>query len=230
MSVKNRLQEFCQKNGFAIPKYVTNRIGGDDHSPIWESSIHIYDKKVFKGERSSSKRKTEENAAMKVLIYLGLERNANRPNTIDDAIIKKETKQQKIKIEMEYPTYLFFDLENVSNFRIFEDYEFNNNIKMYGFVTKFHPLANRELTFSGITKFIIDSAHRDACDTFIIFAIAQILQNETNSFFNIGIVTRDHFGAPLIEAINNPPFPLSSKPIKTAHLTTDRECIDFLQN
>lgn len=60
---KNQLQEFVQANGAkAPPKYVTEQIGGTDHSPEFHARVYV-DGVLYGEGRGSSKKKAEKRAA-----------------------------------------------------------------------------------------------------------------------------------------------------------------------
>ncbi len=47
MSAKNILQEYVIKIGFSIPKYKTDRAGGQDHSPLWRSTVTVNGNSIY---------------------------------------------------------------------------------------------------------------------------------------------------------------------------------------
>lgn len=60
---KNRFQETVQANGAkAPPKYVTEQLGGTDHSPEFHSRVYV-DGVLYGEGRGSSKKKAEKQAA-----------------------------------------------------------------------------------------------------------------------------------------------------------------------
>jgi ribonuclease-3 len=65
-SAKNRLQELTQGEKKQIPEYKVERLGGNDHNPIYEASCYIQD--VFYGKGTAhSKKEAEEKAAKDAL-------------------------------------------------------------------------------------------------------------------------------------------------------------------
>jgi hypothetical protein len=206
--MKNKLQEHFQKNKQELPKYNTMRIGGDDHNPIWKSKVLLPDGTIYEGGEYTKKKESEESAAK--LAYENLIVN-------------------KLHIRSKYPTHIFYDLENTSNFEILDNHTFEN-INIYGFVGKLHPFATKSTGSNYIEahKFIIDSSHKDACDVSIIFYISNLLSHEFRNV-NIIVITRDHFAAPLIELLNSEIFKLPGKILEAKHVTTTEECLILLK-
>jgi ribonuclease III len=66
---KSELQIFVQQNYTTLPKYVTDRIGGEDHRPEFRSRVFVGTE--FCGEgRGSSKKDAEKQAAESALAKL----------------------------------------------------------------------------------------------------------------------------------------------------------------
>jgi ribonuclease III len=66
---KSEFQVFVQQNAKMLPKYVTDRIGGSDHSPEFISRVYVGDK--FCGEgKGRSKKDAEKQAAEAALVKL----------------------------------------------------------------------------------------------------------------------------------------------------------------
>jgi len=60
---KNKFQEFAQANGaLTPPKYVTEKLGGEDHAPEFVSKVYIGDKHYGEG-KGRSKKDAEKQAA-----------------------------------------------------------------------------------------------------------------------------------------------------------------------
>jgi hypothetical protein len=70
MSVKSELQEIFQRSEKyrgEVPRYVTVRVGGDDHIPKWRSEVILPSDQVFVSDICSSKSEAEKSAAKKAL-------------------------------------------------------------------------------------------------------------------------------------------------------------------
>ncbi|MBD2081628.1 ribonuclease III [Leptolyngbya sp. FACHB-17] len=60
---KNKFQEFAQANGAAAPpKYVTEKLGGADHTPVFVSRVYVGEKLYGEG-KGRSKKDAEKQAA-----------------------------------------------------------------------------------------------------------------------------------------------------------------------
>jgi hypothetical protein len=103
MSFKNKLQEYCQKNKLGFPTYSTQRCGGSNHKPLFESTLTL-NEKLFVGVKSSSKKEAEQNVAelcysilfsslkpeeihpsKPFIVYIDLE---NKPNVVTEFLEK----------------------------------------------------------------------------------------------------------------------------------------------
>jgi len=182
---KNKLQEFCQKHKNDLPDYETNRIGGEDHQPIFKSSVTIFyeDIKYTKyGNSKPTSKKAEISAAKEMLNHISSIVNSNIKE------FKTDTK-----------TYILIDMENIHMGDFFDKYRFNDNYYFIGFSTENHPSIKK--ASSKIVIQTIKSDRRDACDILMIGITAQLLNVNRN--MNIVIVTGDHFGPGLVDFINN---------------------------
>jgi ribonuclease III len=66
---KSEFQVFVQHNATTLPKYVTDRIGGEDHRPEFRAKVYVNDK--FCGEgKGRSKKDAEKQAAKSALATL----------------------------------------------------------------------------------------------------------------------------------------------------------------
>lgn len=60
---KNTLQELFQRKQLPLPIYNSERVGGTDHSPLWKSTVILYDGQKFQGNLSSNKSNADISAA-----------------------------------------------------------------------------------------------------------------------------------------------------------------------
>lgn len=79
-SAKNRLQEYCQRNQLALPKYNTIRAGGLDHAPLWISYLHFYNSKID-GLVCHKKSEAEASAAERALELIEFYNKKNHVKT-----------------------------------------------------------------------------------------------------------------------------------------------------
>jgi len=62
-SDKNALQEYFQKLGKSLPKYESKKVGGEDHAPVWQSKVVLFDGSSYKGKPAESKSESDSYAA-----------------------------------------------------------------------------------------------------------------------------------------------------------------------
>jgi hypothetical protein len=100
MSYKNILQEYCLKNGFDIPIYLSD-YKGQDHTPSWKSVVCVNNSVNFASDYCfPTKVKAEQFVAMNVYQYLQ-SKDIKEKNYINDnpnyiALIDIENIQAKI--------------------------------------------------------------------------------------------------------------------------------------
>ncbi len=64
LDAKNRLQEWVQSYiGHTLPQYVTEKVGGTDHTPEFESKVYVGDRLYGQSLRNFSSKKEAERAA-----------------------------------------------------------------------------------------------------------------------------------------------------------------------
>jgi hypothetical protein len=67
---KNKLQEYYQKQKKALPTYKSNRVGGTDHKPIWQSIVTLENGDTFTSFQSSCRKEAEISAATNALCVI----------------------------------------------------------------------------------------------------------------------------------------------------------------
>jgi len=74
LNPKGRLQEWCQGRGVELPKYESLRIGGDDHTPLFNAVVTLPNicgvKKNVHSGQGTSKKQAEQRAAEDTLRYI----------------------------------------------------------------------------------------------------------------------------------------------------------------
>lgn len=64
LDAKNRLQEWVQSHiGHTLPQYVTEKVGGNDHTPEFASKVYVGDRLYGQSLRNFSSKKEAERAA-----------------------------------------------------------------------------------------------------------------------------------------------------------------------
>ncbi len=199
MNPKNQLQEYCQKRGLVLPKYHTKRVGGEPHNPEFQSEVtlnEIYisgditrsdsgvndNHIIVPGDTCGSKKQAELSAATFVLDML-------------EHIKTQNTKHYQTGENI----YIYIDIENVHIGDFLEHHKFHGNFYMTGVATANHPAIKK--ISQGIKLRTINSDHKDAADTLMIYDIGLCIERGYSGTYII--VTKDHFAASLCEIINS---------------------------
>lgn len=180
-NVKGLLQEHCQKRKVANPIYERARVGGEDHEPLWISTVTV-DQLSFTGDVQKSKILADQAAADIALASLQeSERTRATSKILDES------------------TVVLVDVENLPKF-IDELKSEVSKCNVIAFVGEHHPLA--EKTFpSNVLVIKTDSTRKDATDTCMQVYVGCLLAK--NTYENYIIVTRDHFGSSLVDTIRS---------------------------
>ena len=135
MSSKNLIQEYCQKNNLNIPVYKTERVGGEDHKPIFISSL-IFNDKEFKSSEWSSKKAAELEVAGHLFNFLiSIKKEVVIKNSEDNYnyFIFVDAENVDLKLEdiySEYFYYIFFSKNTTKKWQ----YDLDNrckNVKLF---------------------------------------------------------------------------------------------------
>ena len=72
LDAKNRLQEWVQSYiGHTLPQYVTEKVGGTDHTPEFASKVYVGDRLYGQSRQNfSSKKEAERAAAFDALVQI----------------------------------------------------------------------------------------------------------------------------------------------------------------
>lgn len=178
---KNKLQEYCQKNGWDLPKYETH-CSGQSHDPIFVSQV-IVNGQTYMGNRSNSKKGAEKLAADVAYFNLMEEYNKNKINYLGPRIT------------------ILLDIENqpkfIENLEEYINLEFNNLIRIEIFVSLNSPLKNKKYNEKYCTMHMIPVVRSDAADTYLIFRAGMYVACRVKSEYII--VSNDHFAETLKE-------------------------------
>lgn len=203
---KNKLQEYCQKNNFPLPKYTTQRVGGTDNRPEWSSYLTLHNGKQYKGE-ICSRAKTAEFSAAKVALDDIINETQN---TADDIVLFKNCIISNNKISRKV---LIVDLENLHKIldNITEKELLDDTLKIYVFVGEHHDLVDKVFP-NKIVKIISPSTRPDGTDTCIQVHVGIFLSCDL--FDDYYIATRDKFGSNLVDIITSNNFGWKNKKAK----------------
>lgn len=196
-SYKNKLQHYLQTNKLKQIDYITTRVGGNDHFPIWQSIIK-YDNKEFKSDEKNNKRDAEQHVAMLVYDYLWNDKNNHNEKK------RKETKLNILHSIYDIPNLLDFksivllDVENI----IF-DKKIKKNVLYLAFVAK---NTNKRWIFDekydNLYIFVSESLGKDASDFLLTLYLGKltVLMNKNTKYI---VFTKDHYGDLLTSFVDN---------------------------
>jgi len=204
MDAKNKLQEYFQQSKLSLPVYKTTRAGGQDHAPLWVSSVFCHNGTSIEGEVFNSKSDAEKSAAQKALHHLQSTLHA-----------LKEAKDYPLK------TAIIIDMENMPKFfdTIPEEDLNHENLTVYGFIGVHHPMMDK-MVHPKFVQVQSPSTRKDGTDTCIQVTVGHWLAEE--KYDNYLIVTRDHFGSCLVDMITADNMMWKKKEAK--HITKYEDC------
>ena len=214
-SIKNQLQEFLQKKGnTTVPIYNTIRVEGDDHNPLFLSTVTLPDEQEFVGEKKTRKKDAEMSAAAIAISSLF--------NTIE--------KQTHSNIEFLTPVesalyILLIDLENIN---LNSDILCKLNPTMFyiqGFLSVYHARAICDDVMNyPFYVYKINSAAKEAADHAMSYWAGSIAERciraNTNPTFII--LSRDQSSANLVTLLHDN--------FEVAHFTNVKEFEDWIIN
>lgn len=213
MNYINAIQEYCQKNNVAFPRYNGSSIG-PPHNPYWtavlcsdDKTFKNSDERIFIGNGKTFK-EAKQNAAQQAYCYI------MSNNTKEKEQIAKINKQKELS---NCDQVYIVDLDNYNRFLndyilgIQEDTTQYDNSLFLVYAYKNNPLIDNP-TFSdlGLKINIIDLDDKDATDFYMTFHLGQYLMENkdilslplTRLFRSYFILTNDHFGKVLMFIIN----------------------------
>ena len=220
-SYKNILQEYCQKNKFELPKYVTKKVGGTDDKPEWQSTLTLYNGKQYKGT-ICSKSKLAEFSVAKIVIDNVLNKSTTESidikneisceitdqtnNQLDDVVLFEITKPNNLNNLNNNPrNVLLLDLENLPRLldNITEKELSDDNLRIYVFVGEHHDLVDKVFPYK-VIKIISPSTRINGTDTCIQVHVGMFLSLDL--FDNYYIASKDKFGSNLVDIITSNNF------------------------
>ncbi len=177
---KNKLQEYCQKNGLDLPIYETN------DGFISTVSIILENKCKLSGTGNiKKKKKASEISAAKKLIE----------------VLKTYLEKNKITFVSELPTRILIDLENVNLDKLFDKYNFKNYI-FDVFISNEDCLKKLGKYRDNVNIYRVKSSRRDAADILMVLELGTIIAKSSQKL-NVIVFTHDHFGDALMDCLNN---------------------------
>jgi hypothetical protein len=209
MSSKNNLQEHCQKNKLDIPKYNTVRIGGDDHNPIWQSDLTVFNK-TFTAQGKTKKEAEQQvaDAATKNIVNLKV--------TVDTSPTQYSRSQKYNSINdikfAHYDNIVLVDAENQdldekitdNKKTLFIMFAAKNTSKNWVF--KFQELYNNTCIF------LSECVGKDAADHLLTFYLGKLSVIAPDKKYYV--LTKDHYGEYLQNFCDNTKFVCSNEELQ----------------
>lgn len=177
-----QLQEYCQKNGLAMPIYNISRVSGPSHMPNIEATVVAAGYTIISDSYKNSK----------------LAKQAAAQLVLTNILNKEPITPKSTKVTYKNNITTFVDMENVPNFfKCLPDCM--NDMDIHGIVSTNHPLSITKENDDRIH--VVNSAAPNAADTAMILLIGSIvMKGEHRS--NCCIVTMDdNFSLGLIDCL-----------------------------
>lgn len=197
---KNKLQNFFQQKGEKIPIYSTVKVGGTDHTPIWQSTMIIKDKE-YVSSLANKKIDAEKDVAEKVLKEICLEEKSTFSFPDFPLVSQTSPLTHILTIADKYKNICLIDLENLpKGINVLETFSHPDYLVL-GVLSHLHHLAEHKSQF--ILK--IPSSVKDAGDHFLTFICGLLAgkvsstATSVNTFFRI--FSRDHYAEATVIAI-----------------------------
>lgn len=181
MDPKSELNQLCQKNHLPTPTYTCDRVGGEDHKPIFIATVHVNGRK-YSGTQQPNAKEAEQKAAKRAL------RTKTFLPTPTAAAKSADMKPPSFQVAEgsvsngDYEgTVLLVDLENVHNTT-----SYKGNIPMYKFAAKGHDLEHK-------ADHVVPSRYKDGVDVAIIIHATRMI----DLGYSVIVVSKDKIFLPL---------------------------------
>ena len=221
-SAKNKLQEYFQKRQQPLPVY--NTYQSDNLNIRWDSTVTLHDGRSGTGN-APTKVGAEQLAAQEALKLLvdskqyiarTVTNETNRlrssPQSLTSAVnVPQQITQLEQRLDQEFdqlklnnvlifnePTALLVDLENLP--KIVDELPPTLGLDIYVFVGEHHPLVDKLFT-RPVRRIVSPSTRKDGTDTCMQVYTGMLLTQE--KYEEYLVATIDHYGAALIEMIEN---------------------------
>lgn len=212
MSHKNKLQEICQKNGEALPRYTSRQVDGPAHSPVWQAEVVVANGDQIVGERCRSKVEAEQSAAkmaierMQTQVAPALKREPVQPGPID---VPWPFDWEPVPIEVTAAlrqSCLLIDGENLPNLAKAAYTFARPDLDIVVFVGYHHHMSERDYG-AGVQKVLVPTTHANGVDSCMQIYVGTFLTE--NRYDRYLVATRDHFGSALVDLIRSSEMPWS---------------------
>lgn len=192
MNCKNQLQEYCQKNNFPLPTYLTtdHQINTKENSNLFKCSVTCFDNITIESEYRTTKKEAHIDAARKMLNYI----SSNSKSSSNSSSVN----YSKYIPPNDVSHIILFDIENRPKL---VNLNYKKNVHKIGFMAQYSNHVEKEEELRQYCDLrVIDSAANNAADIALVFYAGRLLQSIydiPNNRPDIIIVTRDKFGGPL---------------------------------
>jgi hypothetical protein len=215
MSFKNKLQEIYQKQQIDLPKYITELLPSQQHSPIWKSTIITCDG-LTATSTANSKKQAELKCAEIILDNLSFKHHINK-HYVNNKLINK------FIYDLEVDIYIFIDIENRPKFldKLFSQIEFISNtacmcyiyvvgtshnpsyIKAYQTYSNIYDINKNDYSNIIDIEFVgIESMYKDAADIAMAVKVGEMLRLVSNGT-KVYFISNDHFIGSLYDYYKN---------------------------
>lgn len=214
LGYKSKLNEYAQKNKQNSPIYETYRVGGNDHTPIWETKVSFLNLEC-KSKYCDSKKDAENDGAK--IMYELIEASNIIDNKINiDNLLEHDKIDKKIDLSTlcNYEKIMLIDIENVE-FTL-DPIKYSNTI----FIIFLSKNSSKRIKATMLDKYdnciimISNSVVKDSADHYLTFTAGQlsiILKDITIDYY---VFTKDHYGSCLEEFIPRMKFICSLEDFK----------------
>lgn len=191
--MKSSLFEYYAKKRDTLPVFKTERVGGSDHQPLFQSTVTLSNRTQHLGEASTSKKEAESSAAEVAFLSLS---NSNIDKE-DRAVVHAYPESPPLHLGR---VVCIIDYENLPN--MFETaMTFSKVIEqIYVVIGDHHHNSSQE--FPGAIKILCPSMAANAVDHCMTMMVGSFLQ--VNRFDTYVLVSRDKFVSPVCEMITKP--------------------------
>ena len=183
---KNLLQEYCQKNHLHLPVYEISILEINDYI-FFQSKVNIVLKDGTKLKATGNLKKNKKAAEKAVAEEL-----------LD--VLNEYLDKNKIRFNVNLPTRILIDLENIYLGDLFLNYDFSDNFIFEGFSTS-HSSCLNALDSDKIIIHTVKSTRRDAADVRLILYVSSLISSSEK--INLIVVTSDHFGDSLMDCLED---------------------------
>jgi len=202
---KGKLQEFGQQRGWQLPKYITSRVDGEDHRPVFRTELKFYGC-VFK-ETGGSKKESEQNAAKRMFEYMDSAFGASYLSSNEISDPEYDSEEQELKREdvdqqdVESITHvMMIDGENLQT--LVHEIRPTEGVQLIVYFSKHHHLARTKYK-RHVIKRVSPCTRADGCDIYMAMDI-MTMPSEYPNLREITVFSRDKFAAAVAD--NAPAF------------------------